>query len=95
MKYGFFLMPLHAPENPIADAYEEDIDLLVRADRLGYSEAWIGEHFTAQWENNPAPDQMIAKVSALTENIRLGTGVSCLPYQLHWSPPTGSPPSIT
>lgn len=81
MKYGFFLMPLHAPEKPIADAYEEDVDLLVRADRLGYHEAWIGEHFTAQWENIPAPDQLIAKVSALTENIRLGTGVSCLPYQ--------------
>ena len=81
MKYGFFLMPLHAPERPVADGYDDDIDLLVRGDRLGFSEAWIGEHFTAAWENIPAPDQIIAKAAALTENIRLGTGVSCLPYQ--------------
>ncbi|HEX2172535.1 MAG TPA: LLM class flavin-dependent oxidoreductase [Dehalococcoidia bacterium] len=81
MQYGFFLMPLHAPEKPLADAYDEDVDLLIRADRLGYTEAWIGEHFTAQWENIPAPDLLMAKVSALTERIRLGTGVACLPYQ--------------
>ena len=52
---------------------------LIFLDELGFSEAWIGEHFTAGWENIPAPDLLIAKAIPLTKNIILGTGVSCLP----------------
>ena len=48
-------------------------------DEIGFREAWIGEHFTAGWENIPAPDLFIAKAAALTERIIFGTGVSCLP----------------
>ena len=40
---------------------------------------WIGEHLTAEWENIPAPDLFIAKALAMTENIILGTGVTCMP----------------
>jgi alkanesulfonate monooxygenase SsuD/methylene tetrahydromethanopterin reductase-like flavin-dependent oxidoreductase (luciferase family) len=48
-------------------------------DRLGYCEAWIGEHFTTVWENIPAPDQFIAAALSRTKNIILGTGVTCMP----------------
>jgi alkanesulfonate monooxygenase SsuD/methylene tetrahydromethanopterin reductase-like flavin-dependent oxidoreductase (luciferase family) len=47
MQYGLSMMPMHLPEKPLRQAVEEDIDLLMRADALGYSEAWIGEHFTS------------------------------------------------
>ena len=40
MQYGLFMMPMHLPEKPLAQAFDEDIDLLLRADALGYSEAW-------------------------------------------------------
>jgi alkanesulfonate monooxygenase SsuD/methylene tetrahydromethanopterin reductase-like flavin-dependent oxidoreductase (luciferase family) len=80
MKYGMFLMPLHPPERVAADAYDYDLDSLVLADELGFNEAWVGEHFTAIWENLPAPDLMIAKALAMTKNIVLGTGVHLLPF---------------
>ena len=47
MEYGLFMMPSHPPERSIYDAHQWDLDCLVLADELGYSEAWIGEHFTS------------------------------------------------
>jgi len=78
MLLGLFMMPLHPPHRPIAECYDRDLDQLVIADRLGFSEAWLGEHFTEKWENAPAPDLLIAKALALTERIKLGTGVTLL-----------------
>ncbi len=78
MQLGLFMMPLHPSYRPVADCYDRDIDQLVLADRLGFAEAWLGEHFTEKWENAPAPDLLIAKALALTERIRFGTGVTLL-----------------
>jgi len=78
MEFGLFMMPLHPPHRSYADAYDRDIDQIVLADRLGFREAWVGEHLTERWENAPAPDLLIAKALALTRNIRLGTGVTLL-----------------
>jgi alkanesulfonate monooxygenase SsuD/methylene tetrahydromethanopterin reductase-like flavin-dependent oxidoreductase (luciferase family) len=78
MRLGLFMMPLHPPYRSIADCYDRDIDQLVAADKLGFEEAWLGEHFTEKWENAPAPDLLIAKALALTTNIRFGTGVTLL-----------------
>ena len=80
MKPGLFLMPSHPPERTTADAHKHDLDTIVLADELGYTEAWIGEHFTAPWEPLPAPDLMIAQALMLTKNIRLGAGAHLLPY---------------
>jgi alkanesulfonate monooxygenase SsuD/methylene tetrahydromethanopterin reductase-like flavin-dependent oxidoreductase (luciferase family) len=79
VKLGLFMMPMHPPERSHADAYELDLETLVNADRLGYTEAWVGEHFTSGWENIPAPDLLLAAALQRTEQIRLGTGVACLP----------------
>jgi alkanesulfonate monooxygenase SsuD/methylene tetrahydromethanopterin reductase-like flavin-dependent oxidoreductase (luciferase family) len=78
MQFGLFMMPLHPPHRAIADAYDRDLALLVAADRLGYHEAWIGEHVTERWENAPVPELLIAKALAMTEKIILSTGVSLL-----------------
>ena len=47
MEYGVFMMPSHPPEREVFQAHQWDLDCLVLADELGYSEAWIGEHYTA------------------------------------------------
>jgi alkanesulfonate monooxygenase SsuD/methylene tetrahydromethanopterin reductase-like flavin-dependent oxidoreductase (luciferase family) len=78
MELGLFMMPLHPSYRAPADCYDRDIDQLVAADRLGFREAWLGEHFTEKWENAPAPDLLIAKALALTTRIRFGTGVTLL-----------------
>jgi alkanesulfonate monooxygenase SsuD/methylene tetrahydromethanopterin reductase-like flavin-dependent oxidoreductase (luciferase family) len=79
MELGYFTMPLHPPGSDLTQTLSDDLDQIVTLDRLGYKEAWIGEHFTAQWENIPAPDQFIAMALAMTKNIVLGTGVTCMP----------------
>ena len=79
MRVGYFTMPLHPPGSDPGETMEDDLQQLVVLDRLGFEEAWIGEHFTAVWENIPCPDLFIAKALGMTQRIRLGTGVSCLP----------------
>ena len=79
MKLGFFTMPLHPPGADFTKLLKDDLEQIIRLDELGYSEAWIGEHFTAQWEPIPSPELFIAQAIGLTKNIRLGTGVNCVP----------------
>ena len=79
MEMGLFMMPLHPPRRSFADSYDRDIELLVQADRLGYHEAWIGEHITEMWENAPVPELLIAQALALTERMIFATGVTMLP----------------
>lgn len=80
MKLGAFTMPSHPPERPLMDGYRWDLEQLVTLDRLGFHEAWIGEHFTARWEPNPAPDLLIAQALTKTERIKLCPGAHLLPY---------------
>ena len=79
MQVGFFTMPLHPPGSDITQTLEDDLHQIEVLDDLGYAEAWIGEHFTTVWENIPAPDMFIANALARTKNIKLGTGVTCMP----------------
>jgi alkanesulfonate monooxygenase SsuD/methylene tetrahydromethanopterin reductase-like flavin-dependent oxidoreductase (luciferase family) len=79
MRLGYFMMPLHPLGSDPAETLETDLAQVERLDRLGYEEAWVGEHFTAEWENIPAPDIFIAAALQRTERIVFGTGVSCMP----------------
>lgn len=79
MRLGYFMMPLHPLGSNLADTLALDLAQVERLDQLGYEEAWIGEHFTAEWENIPAPDQFIAAALQRTRRIVFGTGVSCMP----------------
>ena len=51
MEIGFFTMPLHPAGSDLTETLDSDLDQIVTLDGLGYREAWIGEHFTAGWEN--------------------------------------------
>src|SRR5262249_37752420 len=79
MGLGFFAWPLPPPGSDPAQTMDDDLAQLALLDRLGYEEAWIGEHFTAQWENIPCPDLFIARALERTKRMKLATGVSCLP----------------
>ena len=74
MKPGFFTMPLHPPGANMTETLKSDLDQIVKLDELGYAEAWIGEHFTAAWENIPSPELFIAQaVSAACLVILTGS----------------------
>jgi alkanesulfonate monooxygenase SsuD/methylene tetrahydromethanopterin reductase-like flavin-dependent oxidoreductase (luciferase family) len=50
LRFGAFIAPFHSlDENPTL-AIERDLDLVQLMDRLGYDEAWIGEHHSAGFE---------------------------------------------
>jgi hypothetical protein len=91
MKLGLFLMPSHPPEREFKAGQEWDLEMLRIADRLGYDEAWIGEHFTSPWEPNPAPDLLIAQALMQTRRIVLAPGAHLLPYHHRPNSPAGSP----
>lgn len=80
LRFGAFIAPFHPlRENPTL-AIERDLELVQWMDRLGYDEAWIGEHHSAGYELIASPELFIATVAERTRHIRLGTGVSSLPY---------------
>lgn len=80
LNFGIFLAPFHRlGDNPTL-ALGRDLDLLVALDQLGYDEAWIGEHHSAGWETIASPEIMIAAAAERTKHIRLGSGVTSLPY---------------
>jgi len=80
LRFGIFLAPFHPlDENPEA-ALRRDFELVECLDQLGYDEAWIGEHHSAGFEIIASPEVFIAAAAERTRNIRLGTGVSSLPY---------------
>ena len=56
------------------------MQLVELLDELGFEEAWIGEHHSAGYEIIASPEIFIAIASQRTKHIRLGTGVSSLPY---------------
>ena len=70
--YGMFIMPFHDPAKPLAQCYDEDLELIVRAEELGFSEFWIGEHHTMKYENIVMPEIFIARALGETTRIRLG-----------------------
>jgi limonene 1,2-monooxygenase len=80
LRFGIFLAPFHpAGENPTL-ALERDLELIQHLDRLGYDEAWIGEHHSAGSEIIASPEIFIAAAAERTRHIRLGTGVTSVAY---------------
>ena len=80
LKFGIFMGPFHPlGENPTL-ALERDLELVQWLDYLGYDEAWIGEHHSAGWETISSPEIFCAVAAERTKHIKLGTGVTSLPY---------------
>ena len=80
MRFGYFMAPFHpVGQNPTL-ALERDLDLIVALDRFGFDEVWVGEHHSAGFEIIASPEVFIGVAAERTKHIRLGTGVSSLPY---------------
>jgi alkanesulfonate monooxygenase SsuD/methylene tetrahydromethanopterin reductase-like flavin-dependent oxidoreductase (luciferase family) len=79
MELGFFTMPIHPPGRSLAETLEEDRELVLLADELGFTEGYIGEHVTDAAENITSSLIFIAWLLRDTRRIRLGTGTVNLP----------------
>lgn len=80
LNFGIFLAPFHrVGDNPTL-AMARDMELIQWLDHLGFDEAWIGEHHSAGWEIIASPEIFIAAAAERTKHIKLGSGVTSLPY---------------
>ena len=76
LKLGFFIQPVHPPSRPYGDVLREDREAVVLADRLGLSEAFIGEHLMDSAETITSSLAFIASLADACPSITLGTGVT-------------------
>ncbi|MGH6768397.1 MAG: LLM class flavin-dependent oxidoreductase [Xanthobacteraceae bacterium] len=79
MRLGLFMMPLHPPTRTLGDYMAETAEKVLLAERLGFDEVWIGEHFSATTEPIPSPLMFMASLIPQTSRIVFGTGVINLP----------------
>jgi len=79
MKLATFMMPLHPPGRRAAETLAEDREAILLADRLGYAEAFVGEHVTDLAENVTSCLMFLASVAHETKNIVLGSGTINMP----------------
>ena len=55
VKLGLFTMPFHHPDRDYGQILAEDQEAIVLADRLGFTEAFVGEHFSSWSERITSP----------------------------------------
>ncbi|MFN9095671.1 MAG: LLM class flavin-dependent oxidoreductase, partial [Alphaproteobacteria bacterium] len=79
MHLGLFMMPLHPPGRPMHETLAEDTEKSLLADRLGFQEVWVGEHFSATSEPIASPLMFMAGLVHRT-SLTFGTGVINLPH---------------
>ncbi|HVW29074.1 MAG TPA: LLM class flavin-dependent oxidoreductase [Polyangiaceae bacterium] len=80
LRTGIFLAPFHPLDEDPTEALHRDLELVEYLDRIGYDEAWIGEHHSGGFEIIASPELFIAAAAMRTKRIKLGTGVVSLPY---------------
>lgn len=80
MKLGFFTMPVHRIDRNYTQVLQEDREAVVLADRLGYSEAYVGEHVTDTAESITNSMLFQASLISETKQIKLGTGTTNLSH---------------
>jgi limonene 1,2-monooxygenase len=80
LEHGLFIAPYHDVTESPTIALRRDIEICEWVEKLGFAEAWFGEHHSTGWETICSPELMIAAVAERTSRIRLGTGVVSMPY---------------
>lgn len=79
-EFGLFFQLPQAPGQDVAQRYRDTIAQVVHGDQIGYDAAWLAEmHFLPEFSVLPSPMVTMAAIAALTEQIRLGSGVTLVP----------------
>jgi limonene 1,2-monooxygenase len=80
VQHGLFIAPYHDVDESPTIALRRDLEIVEWVEKLGFAEAWFGEHHSTGWETICSPELMIAAAAERTSRIRLGTGVVSMPY---------------
>jgi alkanesulfonate monooxygenase SsuD/methylene tetrahydromethanopterin reductase-like flavin-dependent oxidoreductase (luciferase family) len=80
MRLGYFTMPLHPAHRAPSQTLDEDREAIILADRLGFYDAFVGEHLTEKSENVTNSFIFLASLVHATQRIKLATGTSNLSH---------------
>lgn len=80
LKFGVFITPFHSLGEDVTALLHRDLELTMHLDRLGYDEAWYGEHHSGGMQIIAAPEVFAGIAAERTKHIKLGTAVVSLPY---------------
>lgn len=79
MKFGIFYehqLPRPWDDDSEYRLFQNSLDQVELADRLGYDYAWeVEHHFLEEYSHSSAPEVFLAAASQRTRNIRLGHGI--------------------
>lgn len=79
MRLAYFTMPLHPPSRDYTAVLKEDREAILLAERLGFEEAFVGEHVTDLAEPVTSCLTFLATLIPETSRIVLGSGTVNLP----------------
>jgi alkanesulfonate monooxygenase SsuD/methylene tetrahydromethanopterin reductase-like flavin-dependent oxidoreductase (luciferase family) len=82
MRLGYFTMPVHPMERDWSQTLREDREAIILADKLGFYDAFVGEHLTDACENVTNSMLFHATLINDTKTIKLASG-TCNLSQLH------------
>lgn len=80
LRVGMFVMPIHDPQKSLVQCIDEDLELALDCEELGFDDFWVGEHHSSSIENIVMPELFLAKVLGQTQRIRVGPAPVCLQY---------------
>ena len=75
MKFGFII-----PHNFGLDDPDDVLNIGKRAEELGFDSVWVAEHHSSRYGIFPSLTPILSYMAARTKKIRIGTGVSVLPF---------------
>jgi alkanesulfonate monooxygenase SsuD/methylene tetrahydromethanopterin reductase-like flavin-dependent oxidoreductase (luciferase family) len=82
MRLGYFTMPVHPIHREWHETLREDREAVILADKLGFHDAFIGEHLTDKCETITNSMLFLSSLVSDTKTIKLATGTSNL-SQMH------------
>ena len=78
LNLGLFMMPIHPAGKDLGSSLREDEELVLLADKLNFSESWMGEHYSSSGEPVPSPLIFNSSLIHRTKNIKFGKYNLCL-----------------
>src|SRR5499433_4458923 len=80
MRLGYFTMPVHPMHRSWVETLKEDREAIILADKLGFHDAFVGEHLTDRCENITNSMMFHASLIPETKTIKLATGTANLSH---------------
>ena len=82
MKFALFILASWLEKDTSAQSriYDEALEQVEFAEELGFDSVWVAEHHSSRYGIFPSLTPILSYMAARTKKIRIGTGVSVLPF---------------